>query len=75
MEWRVPLSDIDFGPEEPAAVQQVLASRWLTLGAITQQFEQEFAEYTRARHAIAAQMPLLLCIWLVLRSGWVRATR
>ena len=53
MEWRVPLSDIDFGPEETAAVQQVLASRWLTMGAITQQFEQEFAEYTRARHAIA----------------------
>lgn len=53
MEWRVPLSDIDFGPEEVEAVQQVVHSRWLTMGAITQKFEQEFAAYTGARHAIA----------------------
>lgn len=53
MEWRVPLSDIDFGPEEAEAVQQVVRSRWLTMGAITQKFEQEFAVYTGARHAIA----------------------
>lgn len=53
MNWRVPLSDLDFGPEESAAVQQVLDSRWLTMGAVTQQFEQEFAAYTRSGHAIA----------------------
>jgi len=53
MEWRVPLSDLDFGPEEALAVQQVLESRWLTMGHVTQQFEQEFATYTGARHAIA----------------------
>jgi dTDP-4-amino-4,6-dideoxygalactose transaminase len=53
MEWRIPLSDIDFGPEEAAAVQGVVVSRWLTMGAVTQQFEQEFAEYANARHAIA----------------------
>ena len=53
MEWRVPLSDIDFGPEEEQAVLAVVKSRWLTMGAVTQQFEAEFAEYVRARHAIA----------------------
>ena len=53
MNWRVPLSDIDFGAEESAAVQQVLESRWLTMGAVTQQFEAEFADYVGARHAIA----------------------
>jgi dTDP-4-amino-4,6-dideoxygalactose transaminase len=53
MEWRVPLSDIDFGPEEEQAVLQVVRSRWLTMGAITQQFEQDFANYVRAKHAIA----------------------
>jgi dTDP-4-amino-4,6-dideoxygalactose transaminase len=53
MDWRVPLSDLDFGPEESAAVQGVLDSRWLTMGAVTQKFEQEFAEYTQSRHAIA----------------------
>jgi len=53
VDWRIPLSDIDFGPEEAAAVGQVLESRWLTMGAVTQQFENEFAAYTGARHAIA----------------------
>lgn len=53
MDWRIPLSDIDLGPEEHAAVQRVLESRWLTMGAVTGQFEQEFAAYTGARNAIA----------------------
>ena len=53
MEWRIPLSDIDFGAEEAAAVQQVVQSRWLTMGAVTQDFEREFGEYVKARHAIA----------------------
>src|SRR5512134_29527 len=53
MDWRIPLSDIDFGHEEEQAVLQVIRSRWLTMGAVTQRFEQEFASYVRARHAIA----------------------
>src|SRR5512133_2247848 len=53
MEWRIPLSDIDFGPEEEQAVLQVVRSRWLTMGAVTQQFENEFADFVHARHAIA----------------------
>jgi dTDP-4-amino-4,6-dideoxygalactose transaminase len=53
MNWKIPLSDIDFGEEESRAVQEVLDSRWLTMGAITDKFEQEFALYTGARHAIA----------------------
>ncbi|NUQ84515.1 MAG: DegT/DnrJ/EryC1/StrS family aminotransferase [Anaerolineales bacterium] len=53
MNWRVPLSDIDFGAEEEEAVQQVVKSRWLTMGAVTREFEEEFAAYVGARHAIA----------------------
>ena len=53
MDWRVALSDIDFGMEEEQAVQQVVKSRWLTMGAVTQEFEREFAAYVGARHAIA----------------------
>ena len=53
MEWQIPLSDIDFGPEESLAVQKVLDSRWLTMGAVTEKFEEEFAAYVGARHAIA----------------------
>jgi dTDP-4-amino-4,6-dideoxygalactose transaminase len=53
MEWKIPLSDIDFGPEERAAVDQVLQNRWLTMGAITQEFEQAFATYVGAKYAVA----------------------
>jgi dTDP-4-amino-4,6-dideoxygalactose transaminase len=53
MSWRIPLADIDFGPEESAAVQKVLASKWLTMGAVTQEFEQTFAAYIGAKHALA----------------------
>lgn len=53
MNWRIPLADIDFGPEESAAVQAVLASKWLTMGGVTQQFEQEFAAFTGAKYALS----------------------
>lgn len=53
MSWRIPLSDIDLGPEEIAAVQEVLGSRWLTMGSVTQEMERQTAAYVGAKHAIA----------------------
>lgn len=53
MQWKIPLSDIDFGPEERIAVDNVLQSRWLTMGSITEEFEQAFAAYIGAKYAIA----------------------
>jgi dTDP-4-amino-4,6-dideoxygalactose transaminase len=53
MQWKIPLSDIDFGPEEKAAVDNVLQSRWLTMGSVTDEFEQSFAAYVGAKYAIA----------------------
>ncbi len=53
MEWRVPLADLDFGEEEEQAVLKVLRSRWLTMGAVTQEFEQEFAQLVGTRYAFA----------------------
>ena len=53
MNWRIPLSDMDFNHEESDAVLSVVQSRWLTMGAVTQQFEAGVAEYVHARHAIA----------------------
>ena len=53
MDWKVPLSDMSFGPEEAAAIQNVLNSGWLTMGAVTQEFEREFATFTGAKHAFA----------------------
>ena len=53
MNWRVPLADLDFGEAESQAVLEVLNSRWLTMGAVTQEFEKQFAHLTGAKHALA----------------------
>jgi len=53
MPWRVPLADLAFGPEELEAVIEVIESRWLTMGSVTERFEKSFAEYLGVRHAIA----------------------
>ena len=53
MDWRIPLGAIDFGEEEEAAALEVIRGRWLTMGAVTQAFEQEFAASVGAHHAIA----------------------
>ena len=53
MNWRVPLADIDFGLEEEVAVAGVLRSRWLSMGGVTQEFENEFSAFTGAKHCIA----------------------
>jgi len=51
--WRIPLADIDLGPEEEAAVLDVLRRRWLSMGGVTAAFEADFAALTGARHALA----------------------
>jgi dTDP-4-amino-4,6-dideoxygalactose transaminase len=51
--WKVPLFDISFDEKEVIAAQEVLRSGWLTMGEITQEFEQLFAEFTGVKHAIA----------------------
>ena len=53
MSWRIPLFDLDYAEEEEAAVLDVLRSKWLTMGEVTQRFEQAFAEKLGVRHAFA----------------------
>lgn len=53
MTWRIPLADIDIGVEEAQAVQDVIMSRWLTMGNVTKNFESTFADYVQSKHAIA----------------------
>jgi dTDP-4-amino-4,6-dideoxygalactose transaminase len=43
--WRIPLSDVDLGPDEETAVRRVIRSRWLTLGSEVDSFEHEFAAF------------------------------
>lgn len=52
-DWRIPLSDLDYGSEEANAVQRVIASKWLSMGPEVQAFEQEFAAMQGAEHALA----------------------
>ncbi len=52
-DWQIPLADIDFGEAELEAVQAVLKSGWLTMGAVTQDFEMRFARYTGIKYALA----------------------
>ncbi|MBE0411796.1 MAG: aminotransferase class I/II-fold pyridoxal phosphate-dependent enzyme, partial [Anaerolineales bacterium] len=53
MTWKVPLADLNYGTEEEQAVLKVLRSRWLTMGAVTAEFEARFKELSAARHAVA----------------------
>jgi dTDP-4-amino-4,6-dideoxygalactose transaminase len=53
MDWRVPLADVNFGVEEEQAVQQVVRSGWLSMGEVTNAFEQEFAAFIGAKHTLA----------------------
>jgi dTDP-4-amino-4,6-dideoxygalactose transaminase len=52
-DWRIPLSDLDYGSEEATAVQRVIASKWLSMGPEVHAFEQEFAAMQEAKHALA----------------------
>jgi dTDP-4-amino-4,6-dideoxygalactose transaminase len=52
-DWRIPLSDLDYGPEEEAAVQRVIKSGWLSMGPEVAAFEKEFASYLGVKHALA----------------------
>jgi dTDP-4-amino-4,6-dideoxygalactose transaminase len=73
MEWKVPLADLDYGEEENQAVLDVLRRRWLTMGAVTQEFESQFANLTGARHTLAvsnATLALhLACVALGIGPG------
>jgi dTDP-4-amino-4,6-dideoxygalactose transaminase len=49
----LPYAHPDIGPEEIAEVVDSLRSGWVTTGPKVKSFEEEFAAYTGARHAIA----------------------
>lgn len=53
MNWTIPLTDLDYGEEERLAVEDVLASKWLTQGGRTADFEAKFARTLGVKHAIA----------------------
>lgn len=50
---QIPFERPSIGKEEIKAITKVLKSGWLTMGPETQAFEEEFAKYVGAKHAIA----------------------
>jgi dTDP-4-amino-4,6-dideoxygalactose transaminase len=52
-DWRVPLASLVVHDEDLAAVVETYRTGWLTMGPRTQDFEDSFAQYVGARHAVA----------------------
>lgn len=73
MDWLVPLADLDYDEEEEQAVVDVLRHRWLTMGATTAAFEEEFAAYHGVKYALAisnaTQALHLACLALGIGPG------
>lgn len=73
MEWKVSLADLDYGVEEEEAVLRVVRSKWLTMGAETQAFEEEFASFHNSPQAVAVsnatQALHLACLALGIGPG------
>lgn len=53
MPWRIPVARPDIGPAEAAAVQEVMASGWITQGPRVRRFEEAFARLCGVPHAVA----------------------
>src|SRR5689334_1810251 len=61
----------DLGPGELDEVKAVLDSGWITTGPKAREFEQAFAEYVGARHAVAVNS-CTAAIHLALEAAGVR---
>lgn len=53
MELKIPLADLDYGPDEENAALEVIHNGWLTMGRVTQEFEAEFRKMTGSKYAFA----------------------
>lgn len=53
MKYNIPISSPLIGEQEAKAVYDVVKSGWISMGDTVRQFEDEFAEYVGAKHAVA----------------------
>jgi len=53
MKWKVTLSDLNFDLREQRAVDRVIKSKWLTMGETVERLERNFANFVKAKHAVA----------------------
>ena len=66
----VPMSLPDITDEERAAVAQVMATNYLSMGPFVQLFEQAFRDFTGAKHAIAVNSGTAGLHLCVRAAGW-----
>jgi dTDP-4-amino-4,6-dideoxygalactose transaminase len=52
-DWKVPLTDVVIAEGDIDAVAETYRSGWLSMGPRTEEFEQRFARFVGARHAVA----------------------
>jgi dTDP-4-amino-4,6-dideoxygalactose transaminase len=52
-QWEIRLAEADVGDDEIAAVADVIRSKWLAMGPVTERFERAFAEKLGVRYAFA----------------------
>ncbi|HBO34658.1 MAG TPA: DegT/DnrJ/EryC1/StrS aminotransferase [Anaerolineaceae bacterium] len=73
MNWIIPLADLNYDQNEENAVVSVLRSKWLTMGSVTAQFEQDFAAMTGSPHCLsvsnATEALHLACVALGIGPG------
>lgn len=73
MNWKIPLADLSYDQNEDSAVLAVLHSKWLTMGAVTAQFEQDFSQLTGSPHCFsvsnATEALHLACVALGIGPG------
>ena len=53
MIWKIPLADLNYDSNEDNAVLSVLHSKWLTMGDVTNHFEQSFSQLTSSPHCLS----------------------
>lgn len=70
--WKVPLFDLNYDTREELAVQEVIASRWLTMGEKTQDFESQFSSMLGGAvncHAVSSATAALHMALIALEVG------
>ena len=53
MNWKIPLFDVDFGPEELEAVQRPVRAGWVTMGEEVQAVEEDLRRRIGVEHCFA----------------------
>ena len=68
MKWKVQLSELSYDEAETRAVEQVLESKWLTMGERTLKFEHEFSNYLESDCNGVATSSATASLHLILRA-------